>query len=295
MTTETYSVETIRDYLLGRLAEPETERLDELTVTDAGWADRIRAVEYDLLDAYARGELQGADLEQFRSRYLTTPRRLEATRFAEALQSLDEPSARETSSEGGRERTPLVREKWGGRHLLALAAALVLLATASVWLALDNRTLRARVASAESARDQLQRDRQLREAEARRTPDVAPRATNPGTPSMTVATLVLAPQLRSARQLPAVALAGGTGDLAVRLDLEPVDYPAYDVALVASSGDRVWRTDGLIARTAGARKFIDLRVPATVLTPQDYLVRVSGVPARGAPEIAGEYRFSVVR
>jgi hypothetical protein len=112
---------------------------------------------------------------------------------------------------------------------------------------------------------------------------------------MTVATLVLAPQLRSARQLPAVALAGGTGDLAVRLDLEPVDYPAYDVALVASSGDRVWQTDGLIARTAGARKFIDLRVPATVLTPQDYLVRVSGVPARGAPEIAGEYRFSVVR
>jgi hypothetical protein len=111
-----------------------------------------------------------------------------------------------------------------------------------------------------------------------------------------VATLVLAPQLRSARQLPAVALAGGTGDLAVRLDLEPVDYPAYDVALVASSGDRVvWRTDRLIARTAGARKFIDLRVPATVLTPQDYLIRVSGVPARGAPEIAGEYRFSVVR
>ena len=296
MTTETCSVETIRDYLLGRLAESETERLDELSVTDAGWADRIRAVEHDLLDGFARGELQGALLEQFRSTYLTTPRRLEATRFAEALQSLDVPSARARSSPDGPERTPLVREKWGGRQLLALAAAVALLATASVWLALDNRTLRARVTSAESTRDQLQRDRQLREAEARRTPAPVPPPAGLAPSPLTVATLVLAPPLRSARQLPAVALADGRGDLAVRLDLEPVDYPTYDVALVASSGDRVvWRTDRLIARTASARRFLDLRVPTTVLSPQDYLIRVSGVPARGAPEIAGEYRFSVVR
>ena len=88
----------------------------------------------------------------------------------------------------------------------------------------------------------------------------------------------------------------------MQLDLEPVDYPAYDASLVlrassgASSGDRVvWRTDRLIARTVGARKIIDLRLPATVLSPQDYLIRVSGVPARGASEIVGEYRFTVVK
>ncbi len=57
----------------------------------------------------------------------------------------------------------------------------------------------------------------------------------------------------------------------------------------------MWRADRLIARTAGDRKTLDLRLPATVLSPQDYLIRVSGVPARGAPEIVGEYRFSVVR
>jgi hypothetical protein len=57
----------------------------------------------------------------------------------------------------------------------------------------------------------------------------------------------------------------------------------------------VWRADRLIARTASGRKTIDLLLPATVLTPQDYLIRVSGVPARGAAEIVGEYRFTVVR
>lgn len=290
MTTETHSDQTIRDYLLGQLPESDTERLDELSITDEACAERIRAVEHDLVDAFARGELEGVVLEQFRSRYLTTPQRREAARFAEALQSLDENSGEGSSSDAGRGPTTVVREPRRWRELLALAAA-VILATASVWLVLDNRTLRERVTSAE-----LQRDRQLREAEAPRAADTAPPPPGPGPSLPTLATLVLTPQLRSARQLPTVALTVGTGDLAVQLDLEPVDYPAYDAALVASNGDRiVWRSDRLIARTVGDRKRIDLGLPAAVLSPQEYLIRVSGVPARGASEIIGEYRFIVVR
>ena len=60
MTTETSSVQTIRDYLLGQLPESETERLDELSITDDECAERIRAVEHDLVDAFARGELAGS-------------------------------------------------------------------------------------------------------------------------------------------------------------------------------------------------------------------------------------------
>ena len=163
--TETHSVQTIRDYLLGQLPESETERLDELSITDDECAERIRAVEHDLVDEFARGELQGVVLEQFRSRYLTTPRRRDATRFAEALQSLDQSSEDGTSSEAGRGPTTLVQATGRWRQLLPLAAA-VMLATASVWLVLDNRTLRERATSVES-----QRDRTLREAEAPRAAD----------------------------------------------------------------------------------------------------------------------------
>src|SRR5687768_7165734 len=46
MTTENDSVQTIRDYLLGRLPEKEAERLDELSVTDDDYAERIRAAEH---------------------------------------------------------------------------------------------------------------------------------------------------------------------------------------------------------------------------------------------------------
>jgi hypothetical protein len=289
MTIETYSVQTIRAYLLGQLPESETERLDELTVTDDEYAERVRAVEHDLVDAFARGELEGIVLEQFRSRYLTTPRRHEATRFARALQSLDEDSGGRSSSPAGHEPATPVPKSRRWRNLLPLAAALVL-AVVSGWLALDNRALRQRATSAE-----LQRDQQLREAQARSATATAP-PPGTGTSQLTVATLVLTPQLRSARQLPTVALSGGGGDVAVHLDLEPVDYPAYEATLVASREDRVlWRSDRLSARTVGDRQRIDLSLPAGVLGPQDYLIRVSGVPARGAPEIVGEYRFIVSR
>ena len=122
MTTETSSVETIRAYLLGQLPEPESERLDELSITDGECAERIRAVELDLVDAFARGELHGVVLEQFRSTYLTTPRRREATRFAQALQALDESSGRGSPSEAVPARTTLVREPRRWRELLAIAA-----------------------------------------------------------------------------------------------------------------------------------------------------------------------------
>jgi hypothetical protein len=292
MTNHPYSTVTIREYLLGRLPPSETERLDELSITDDDCVEIIRSVEHELVDAFARGDLRGSDLEEFRSRYLSNDRGRRAARFAEALQSLGEKLAAVRPSEGPRmlvrtrEKTPWNR--------LVLAAAVVVLATASAWLAFDNRMLRARVTDAESSRDRLDRDRQLREAEARRSADSAPPSTVPAPSPLVVATLILSPELRGARRHPTLALAGA-GDLAVQLDLEPVDYPSYTASLVASNGRSLWQADRLIARSVGSRKVLDLRLPAAAQSPQDYLIRVSGVPARGAPDIVGEYRFTVVR
>jgi hypothetical protein len=295
MTTENDSVQTIRAYLLGQLGEEEAERLDELSVTDDEYAERISAVEHDLVDAFARGELHGAILERFRSRYLARPGGREAIRFAVALQALGEHSGRGASAEIERRPTTPVREGHRWRERLALAAAVVMLAAATVWLAVDNRMLRARVTSAENTGDQLQRDQQLREVEARPPANAAPPSARQAATPLPVATLVLTPQLRSASQLPTVALTDGTGELPVQLDLEPVDYPSYNASLIAASGDGLlWRADGLIARTVGGRKTIALRLPASVLSPRDYLIRISGIPARGAAEIVGEYRFTVV-
>jgi hypothetical protein len=45
--------------MVGALPDDETERLDELSITDPSFADRLNAVEYDLVDSYVRGEALG--------------------------------------------------------------------------------------------------------------------------------------------------------------------------------------------------------------------------------------------
>ena len=72
-------------YLLGALPESGTERLDELSLTDDGFVEQLRAAENDLVDAYARGELSSEIAEVFRARYLASPKRRAKLRFAQAF------------------------------------------------------------------------------------------------------------------------------------------------------------------------------------------------------------------
>src|SRR5215470_46098 len=44
-------------YLVGTTTDEETEALDELSIVDEAFAERLRAAEHDLVDAYASGEL----------------------------------------------------------------------------------------------------------------------------------------------------------------------------------------------------------------------------------------------
>src|SRR5437016_1683413 len=56
-------------YLLGDLPEEEMDRLDELSVTDEEFVQRLRETEYDLVDACARGELTGELQSRVRAFY----------------------------------------------------------------------------------------------------------------------------------------------------------------------------------------------------------------------------------
>ena len=55
--SQPYDDEQLVRYLLGSLDEQDTERFDELSVSDDEFAGRLQAVENDLIDAHARGEL----------------------------------------------------------------------------------------------------------------------------------------------------------------------------------------------------------------------------------------------
>ncbi len=78
MTNET----ELREYLLGRLPESDSERLENRLLDDDELFLTTRSVEDDLFDDFARSRLDAADREQFLKRYGAQNRRLT---FARAL------------------------------------------------------------------------------------------------------------------------------------------------------------------------------------------------------------------
>ena len=64
-------------YLVGRLPPGEVERVDELSIVDDAVAERLRAVEDDLVDAYVVGALDESLVVDFESVYLASALRRE--------------------------------------------------------------------------------------------------------------------------------------------------------------------------------------------------------------------------
>ena len=159
----------LTQYLLGDLPSSETERLDELSITNDEFALRLSAAENDLVDAYVRGDLPVKTSEQFKSAYLSSERGREKLRFAETLILFKQKKKRRRQ----RSHTGLAQtekpKSWAFLDLFhvvpqwGLALAAILLLAASGYLANANRQLRHQVDHSEAERAALsQREQQLR-------------------------------------------------------------------------------------------------------------------------------------
>ena len=278
-----YDDQVLIRYLLGATPEEETERLDELSVTDDEFAWRLSAAENELVDSYVNGELSGETLERFRSAYLSSAARREKVRFAEALLTGHRIAPTPASSQG------LFR--WFSRPRMALqwgfAAALMLLAGG--FLLRENLRLRNQAA-------------QVRAQELQRQIDAQRAAANPpvdaGTPSRELKTVsfVLMAQARGPGEIATVAAPPGTDRVAFRLELEADDFPAYEVALKNPATNQIlWRSGRLKAASQGDMKAVSITLDAGSLQPRNYTFELTGIPARGAPEIVSGYSFRVAR
>jgi hypothetical protein len=249
-------------YLLGSLPEEETERVDELSVTNDDFVWRLRAAENELVDAYLRNELTGDTLKQFRAHYLQSPRRREKLKLAETLMAL---VAREPAPVRRWLAIPLMLPRWG------LAAAVVVALLTTTYLVYDNVRLRERVLQAERPR----------------TPQLPIRA-KPAPSSATTAAIVLLPPRRGAAPIPELALNRGVDRATFELKLEAEDFPTYRVALKREAGgQRLWNSGELKASEGK----VPVTLPASLLEAGTYILELSSSGA--GSEVIADYTFRV--
>jgi hypothetical protein len=292
---QTYDDRLLTRYLLGTLGDDETERLDELSIADDEFATRLKAVENDLVDAYAKGELSGETLERFSSFYLASENRRERVRFAETFQVWMDRAGSASPKTAPAARRSGFALGWG------FAAAACLLLLTGAYLLNDDLRLRNQVMRAEATRVALQQreealSRQLEEQlRATDTKLRADRESGRSEPPRTFA-LVLVPQTRGGSPLPVIAILPGVDRVDFQLQLESDDFPAYQVALKDPATTRIlWSSGRLRAASGGAIKVVSVSLPARLLKPQNYDIELTGIPAGGFPQFMGSYAFASTR
>jgi hypothetical protein len=253
-------------YLLGSISEAEMEKLDALSFIDGEFAEELAAAEHDLVDAYVHGELGGDTLTRFESHYLASPLRREKVKFARTFQTYANAIGSKATEHFALEESkprPLAAGLFSILNIFqnqspalrwTFAAAVIGLLALGGWWTFGNY----------SGRNQV------------------------------VASFVLTPPLRGSTQIPTLQIPKQSTDVAIQLELESNDYPAYSVVLLEPVDSRsLWSSAKLTAKTTGAGQTLNVSFPAALLKRRSYVLRVRGVSANGESEIVGDYPFKL--
>jgi len=317
---DAYDEHELAQYLLGVLPPRETERLDQDSVADDEVAARLRILEDDLVDDYARGALTGETLKRFESHYLGSPTRRArvafARRFVRAVDRASAARAVETRSDAlGSDRAPdraapaeeraVARTAPRLRLLMMLSIAAAVLVCVSAALSWQTRQLSSRLDAAATSQATLDRrarelERQiddLRAANAAVATDLARARSEAPTatpqPVRAIA-LVLPPQTRAVGPVPALAVPAGADRVGFALRLESHEAVSYQAALKDPADSRiVWRSSWTTARTSDGEWLVFVDVPAGLLKTQHYSFDLTVRDAAGTA-VVGSYVFEIV-
>ena len=272
-------------YLLDELPDEDTQRFDELSVVDEAFASRLRAAEYDLVDAFLRGELSGAALDRFRTHYLTRPFAAEKVTFARTLLAYrGAPTG--SSPELSRTRT---RQTWLLTPQWAVAAVTILALAAAGYFWSEHVRLRR---AASEARAGTTTNPPL--PETARQPAASPQLRAETPPARAAFAFVLYPARRGVADVPTMT-APRDKPVTLRLVLEFNDFERYAVEVrKTGSGRIVSRATALIAEHLKEGDTVSTTIPASRLEAGRYVVDVTGLPAKGAPQSVGSYPLRVV-
>jgi len=303
----------LTQYLLGRLPEKETERLDELSVRDEEFAWRLNAVENDLVDAYVRGELSPDDEKQFKAAYLSSSSGKEKVQFARGLLEFERRAAAATTLESPGPVSEIQgprRPAEAGRHLFPRFALLWGFATASLALLIigglllvQNVQLRRQLSQAEADHAALDRraqslQKQLEEEAERNEKPKGQENARPSRPNLdqlTTVSVLLPPPMRGASQVPTLSLHPGTDLVVTVLSLEANDFPAYRATLRdPATKQTLWQSSRLSPGTGSQGSAVSVTFSASLLKQQNYIIDLVGIPSHGGAEAVGGYPFRVV-
>jgi hypothetical protein len=305
----------IRRYLLGELAEAEQTALEQELLIDQDKFDQAWAVENELIDSYARGEMSRPDRERFEVNYLASPLHRERVAIAESfLTSIDQGPGETVEAS---EKEPFVSwRRWFPLRLPlpvygVILVMAVLLTLTMVWSHIERVQLTGQIANVQNGAqterafskqrerelasrnqefekeiaDVSRRNEQLKlelERLRRRRPAVAP----------TVLSFLLEPApVRGENTLSQPTFPLLTGNARFLMELNDHDHTNYQVILQTLEGREILRRRTGKVTFGADRAFTTLPVKAGELSKGNYILILFGQTADGKSEEIDRYFF----
>src|SRR5215216_1230742 len=288
-----------RRYLLGKLSDAESARLEERYFVDESVFDEIEIAEDELIDAYVGGSLSSEDQKRFQNKLLKSERLGERVEFAKLLSKSASPR-------------PVVHEPakahWWDRLFYfsfqnpalrgAVVAGLFLVVLgipALVGIRLSNERrhnleraaieqqkqqlaqqladqqaktnqLAAHLQTSKQEEDRLQRELQATKEDLARTTDQ---------PAAPASIFLFSSFARDPGQRAVLTVPSNASTIRLKLVLDSDDYASYQATIKSPSGT-VLTKEGLKTSRSGRARMIALEFPSRRLSSGEYVVTVSG-------------------
>lgn len=274
MKSDQNKQDKIRAYLLGQASPEDSSWLEEELLTDSDLLQQLLIAEDELIDQYLSEKLTQPERQRFETHFLPAPERRRKLRFGRALRKYMDLVGISESLEGHAaeylpdekpdvakpppKRGPLAFLPFSNPILsYSLAAVVVLIIFAFSWLALQNL----------------------------RTP-----SRNPGN----VLAVALEPGLnRDSGQIKKFTIPNNSDVVRFQLALSDDQYQSYETVLQDDVGQVLITKRDLKRQSDGRHSALIVDIPATLLRPGDYRIKLSGLTANGNPEDLGTYSFRV--
>jgi hypothetical protein len=270
-----------RRYLLGELDEDEQERIEERFITDRDFKERSLMTEDELVEDYLAGELSEAEKELFVGHFLSTPEQRRKLRIVGSLKRfLAVETPLHPTEPGGEVRPPGSRESeiknrpfW--RNPLIFVPVSLLLLFAVVFGLVWSFGVQQRRKQLAELRWELAQLNSQSISDGSRGVFLPPLVARGGS---------------EANTLPA-------SDTVAYLWLVLVkdEYQSYQVVFQKDDDTEQFPINNLRAETTQRGRAIPIRIPAGILKPGTYTLKLNGVNNGGRIEEVGEYNFSVMR
>lgn len=305
MKIEEISNKTLREFLTGRLDEATTEELDELSITNGEFADRLAVEQYELVDDWVAGRLKGEDHKAFEVVLARSPALREKVRVSNSLAAaVSTPAVVERPAQGGLFAGLFASMPRFAFGVAGFALLLVIVGVAMVFLrreevpelsSVNSPPVDIPVASAT-----LPPSASLPSNTAQATPQIPgnvdgvkpkPEPTRKADPLFV--TLALAAPTRGVSNIRSLKIGSGVEYVLLSLQTEALSSGRFVVEIGDSTGKTDWRSGSVRGRAMNGRTVVSVRIPAA--KAKTGLMSIRLLDANAGAELIDEHVVRIER